>query len=380
MIVITGRTFDHKDVIRKLGASWDADARQWYCRDDSKLDQFKRLIGCSAAIVDEPKPEPPQPRASFRSSIEEWIREISETETRKEYETIVYGNDQQYLGYFRDKKPRSYFGFSSLGDLVDYIETIPLDKRTGVRDKGFDTDPRRIEWSGTADMNHAISLARNGSWDGAKFALDVLSMLTAEHAEAKRRQYSVTGASVSIGRLLAGNPMHMRQRQKTPGRRVVTLFVDPIGDATIRAETFVIRAAIVAALCDLLEQRGYSCEIVSVMPISKDVFKTDPVFQAAVTLKHAGERLNVNDLIFALGHPSYLRRFVFALICSADELSDIYDTCGNVSKAFDDDNQPGKHEFYIPAIERNPRGKTFIDKAREMLETVLPDGLPITIV
>ncbi|MDT9703008.1 hypothetical protein, partial [Streptomyces sp. P17] len=71
-----------------------------------------------------------------------------------------------------------------------------------------------------------------------------------------------------------------------------------------------------------------------------------PGAQTAVTLKHAGEKLNLDDLVFALGHPSFLRRFNFACVSQAVECREIWSSQGMPRSAFGKDDLK-RNEFYI---------------------------------
>lgn len=206
----------------------------------------------------------------------------------------------------------------------------------------------------------------------------MLELFAIDHARVKRRSYGVAGGSVSVGRLLAGNPMHMRQRPPQPGRKVVRLFVQACNSAIITAENMTVRAAIVAAMADMLERQGFSCEIIAI-DCRNGSLGIKPVFQCATILKQAGEKLNLSDLTFALGHPSYLRRFGFALFSACDELISHWESQGVPKDAFNDHFKPKRNEFYIPKLSTNVKGATLADKARAMLPHIMPLNMPIRI-
>lgn len=137
----------------------------------------------------------------------------------------------------------------------------------------------------------------------------------------------------------------------------------------------IIRAAIVAAFADILEGRGYSCQLVAVTMQARS-FSGDPGAQTAVTIKHAGEKLNLADIVFALGHPSFLRRFNFACVSQSDECRDIWSSQGTPKPAFG--REMNRNEFYVRHIDTNYKGD-FMEVARKMLPKIKPRGLPLTI-
>lgn len=364
---LTGNTFPHRDRLKQLGGRWDASARNWQFDwlSPSDLAELKNLPGCVVAAPTEPSPRP-------RRTVDDAVELIDRIERRTEHaehgttEPRVYGDDQRYLNYFKDKNPLSFFGFSSVGAMVDFIERIPREKRTGARDEGFET--RNTTWTGTPSMSAAIDLARNGWQKGADDAARVLETLDVEHALERRRSYAVAGGAVSVGRMLAGNPAHMIKRPKLPGRRVITLFTDYAASYRIKPENLLVRAACVAAIADILESSGYSCEIVAVSSGRRPTDK--PAMQFAVTVKQAGEKLNVSDAAFALGHPSFLRRFQFACVCQADELERYWSNQGMPTDSF---GELERNEFYIRKLDKN------INDPVKMLQAIKPDGLPIEI-
>lgn len=282
--------------------------------------------------------------------------------------TVFYGDDRTYFNAFKDENPTSFFGFSSLMKLVKFVENIPEEKTIGERDAGYETDDPA--WHGSRNMNEALFLARNGWKYGAKKAIALSEKLTIAHAENKKRLYSVAGGRVSVGRMLSGNPVHMLKPKKIEGKRQVTLFVNVCCNMSIEPYSMIVRASAVAAICNILEMNGYSTEIVSIYGATR--FGLVDV-QASIVLKKAGNKLNINDIVFGLGHPSFQRRFLFACVCQTDELRTIWKNQGQTVDMFDYSHRPKKNEFDIRILESNIRS------ADEMLEYITPDGLPITI-
>jgi len=384
MIVITGNTFDHRDTLKDVGARWNHTLKRWEAHrvNASELVRLRALVGCVVTLTDkENDQEPAPPREDRSSDIEDLVREAlerrhnSETGTDGGYKTVIYGDDTTYFNYFKDINPRSFFGFSTFGQLLQYIDQIPHHARTGERDAGYETDDPK--WTGSNSMAHARQIADDGWPVGVENAAAVLEAISVEHATQRRRRHSLAGGSVNVGRLLAGNPLHMRSRPKQPGRKVVTLFIAGGNSAYIEAESMIIRAAIIAAIADILEREGYSCEIVNVWTAAS--YGNKPAVQIATTLKQAGQKMNLPDLVFALGHPSFLRRFMFACVCSADELQHIWHSQGIPTNAFNVENMPSKSEFYIPVLSENVKGPSLIDKALKMLPIIEPLNLPVTI-
>jgi len=244
------------------------------------------------------------------------------------------GNDQSYMGKVGTHNPRVFFGFSSLADLTDHVASLPAHPKT---------ERATIEFYGTESVAAAIKLARSGWAEGASQAEKIAEEFQTERAIQRRPSYGVAGGSVSVGRMMAGNPEHMRRRTKQPGRKVITLYTGVGVLARVPASVMARRAAVVAAVADRLEMSGYSCEIVAINTNRVGMGDNSCSHQFAVTLKHAGERLNINDVIFGLGHPSMQRRLFFSLVTGCNDLRNVWSSQGGSIRSFPVDTE----EFYI---------------------------------
>lgn len=391
-ITVTGRTFDHRDRLKQLGGVWNSDDKNWifYNVKPKDLAELKNLSGCLVTDSKERKVEPwtpPLPPIPTGDASEDndddggilaklFGGDVADRPCIGDRASIVYGDDERYLNHFKDKNPTAFFGFSSINEMCKFVESIPHDKRTGNRAAGWEANKN---WAASRDMAHAIDLARNGWNEGIENAAKILDMFNVEHAVQRRRRFDVAGGSVSVGRLLAGNPAHMVKRLKQPGRKVVTLFVENVASAYINADSLTVRAAIVAAFADIMERNGYSCEIVAMSIVAGDFGNTKPGAHTVVTVKHAGEKLNINDLAFTLGHPSFLRRLSFACVSQCDELRDLWSTQGYPTEAFNKYHPLGRNEFAIRHLKENIKGETLEERARKMLPLVKPRNLPLEI-
>lgn len=357
-VSVTGRTFEHRDLLRSLGGRFDKDARQWLFDrlTDIQLDRLRSLVGC---VTNDPPPQ------SFSFTALDIPRRAGNSPS------AIYGDDPTWHNHFADQNPSAFFGFTSLGRMIDYLDRIaPAQQHDSAR-AGWERDDGD-GWRGSRSMADAIRLAREGWSDGLEAALAASDRLSVANPRVRQRRASLAGGTVNVGAMLAGNPAHMIRRPKAPGRKVVTFFVEAGCGAYVKADSMVKRAALIGATIDIMENAGYSCSIVAV-DTSVDFGR--PRYQLAVQLKDAGERLNLADVMFALGHPAFLRRFSFATLASVPETQSIWLSQGSPSNSFDDDHRCGPSEFYVPVLGVNQRG----DDPLELLADVIPDGLPVEI-
>lgn len=378
MIIVTGKTFEHRDTLKQLRGRFTNNRWEFDYLTKENIERLKSLTGCIVTNTNSFASGGTYKPATLDDAIDTFINafhsigslENNSASVISNCTTAIYGNDERYFNYFKDKNPRAFFGFSSLFDMIEYIEKIPAH----MRENGWERDNEYF--TATPSMDAAIQLARNGWSEGIDTARELADMLTADHAQQRKRLYGPAGGSVSVGRMLAGNPAHMSSRPKQPGRKIITLFIENSVNHNVDTKSISIRAAVVAAIVDLIETQGYSCEIVAV---DTSLHQRKPGAHIAVTIKQAGEKLSLNDTIFALGHPSFLRRFCFALVCSSNECQNFWDTQGSATVSFNDKYATGRNEFYFTSPNSVKKYETLRDKAIAMFKQIAPAGLPVQI-
>lgn len=359
MATITGKTFEHRETLKAYGAKFNSVEKYWTV-DDSQAEAIKALnLAAVIVTVDASAPKveplPPAPTVAPTFPVENG--------------TQMVGDDMTYHNAFRLQNPSQFAGFSSLVAMVDLVKSLPR--------KGDHWIANEPDFYGVS-MSEALSFATNGWSAGVDEAQKVVDLFNAEHAERLTRAYGVAGGRVNVGRLMAGNPMHMSRRQRAPGRRVVTLFVANGMQAVIKPRTALIRAACVAAIADLLEIAGYSCEIVGVSHVVRSSDEK-PYSQIAVTLKHAGEALNLSDVVFGLGHPAMHRRLNFAVKHISPNRTDMFRTV----PAFGKTHVPPPNSFFISQPTETMQeamrvaGRDLASKARALFPFIVPADLPV---
>jgi hypothetical protein len=380
-VTVSGKTFELRDRLKSLGGRWNADTKAWEFSSLSpaQRSELKAHVGVVIGEQSEARPEP----ITFDFDDDDNDVDLNDfgkgrSRSVAPGRTNIHGDDPTWFNYFRDQNPIGFFGFSSLSAMVKYLERLPEHDRNG---QGWIRGDEK--WSGTDCMGDAIDIARKGWDDGVELAQEIHETLTGQHAKERRRKHTVAGGSVNVGRMLAGNPAHMIARPKREGKKVVTFFVEGFMSAGIDADNAVIRAALIGAITDVLEMNGYSCEIVSIAT-AVTVRRNDPAYQVATTLKAAGETLNLNDVVFALGHPSYFRRLVFGCVGSEHALEREWSGMGLPSRAFDTDHAPRANELFIDKIALGHQRKIdddapLITRAMQIWDLIADGKLPVTL-
>jgi hypothetical protein len=198
--------------------------------------------------------------------------------------------------------------FDSLREMIDYAAD---NKNTG----DSNTDDMSFT-GGTRDLAHAVDVARVG-WDAVRPDVDKMISEVADsfgerYAKENRSVIGYTGGAVHMGRFLTGRPDHMIGFRRMPSTRhgkVVRIVVDYGANGNTKAEKMQKRGAVLTVLVDALASLGLSVELWGETTVSFGT--TDHT--TLVKLHDSREPLDINDMMFALAHPSMLRRLTFSV-------------------------------------------------------------------
>lgn len=367
MIIVSGKTYELRDRLKEMGGRWITRNKTWTFANLSSAHRAELQATVGLFVTDQSDDN--------LDDLEAWL-------DKRHGETNIFGDDKTWYNYFQGKNPTTYYGYSSIAEIIKTIKRIPqsvINQRDWRRNTAWSSNVE--EWFGCADMDAALKLARHGWPDGVKMAEYILEKLTGRNAVQRRRRYSVAGGAVNIGRMLTGDPAHMIDRPKQPGKKVITFFAESTMSASIETENAIIRAAIIGAMVDMLEMNGFSCEIVSV---DTNDHRSRPAYQITTALKAAGEPLNLNDLVFALGHPAFCRRMSLAIMAIDPDLREVWESGGMPVDAFNENNPTMPNEIYIKRIEHDMQN--YIDEDAPLLQRIIQiwdlitdANLPITI-
>lgn len=197
--------------------------------------------------------------------------------------------------------------FASFGEMLAYCNSNP---NFGMSEEGS------REFTLTDNFAEAYTLAKDGWHDvrpEVERMMDALSERIAERMDlAHVTNYGVSGAIVDMGRYMMGDPECMMEFVQEPNERmgkVVRLFIDYGASGSYEAEFIRKRGIVILALVDTLSKIGVSCEI-----WGETAVHGGSVTHTTVTKLHdATEQMDVDTLMFALAHPSMLRRMAFCV-------------------------------------------------------------------
>jgi hypothetical protein len=199
--------------------------------------------------------------------------------------------------------------FDSLGDYVRHAESNPT--------KGSSDAKRDGAWAGTDSLAEACELAIHG-WDEKRPDVDKLfAQLETDIASAMDEPfmtyYAHSGDSVDMGRYMSGDPECMVDYVTEPQARmgrVVRVIINGAMSCSISADDIVRRGVAVVALLDVIHKLGVGVELAVEMPVTSDNTK----YSTVVKLHDSSEMLDINNMMYAVCHPSMLRRLAFGAI------------------------------------------------------------------
>lgn len=187
---------------------------------------------------------------------------------------------------------------------------------------GASSETNRGGWHGSNSFEHATQLAMEG-WTEKRGLVDDLSAGLI-HAIRENMKPAVeyidgfSGSSVMMGRYMQGNPRCVMRpiiTEEVGTQRTTRILINAIASASVDPDVIMRRGIAVVALVELLAAANRSSEIFMESPISGRSLHGNSKkrkYTILVQIKHSSDVLDINKLMFAMAHPSFLRRFIFA--------------------------------------------------------------------
>lgn len=212
--------------------------------------------------------------------------------------------------------------FDSWDAYVRHVET-----RTGERNSSAKEDEYYREFTQTDSLETALTLAHEGWAEKRDSALELKTQVLAELVKDGiiNEEYSLkvdtkhdySGSFVDIGAYMTGDPECMVSFVETEvpaSGKVVKIHVDGCYSGGTNTDTVIQRGAVCVALCEILDGLGFSVEVVTEITHADDYSYGQGLgnlWSTLTTIKNAESPMNLDTLMFALAHPSTLRRLNF---------------------------------------------------------------------
>lgn len=205
--------------------------------------------------------------------------------------------------------------YESMTDAIDTINEVP---RRGDR-QSLTTD--NDKWAG-GTFDKAMEMAQYG-WRVNRDLIDadvedalihIEDRLNAHLDAAFNETYDVSGGYVDVDRYLMGEPECMVEQwvEEAPKRGKVLKVCNMVtASAAVNESVLRERGRGVAAAVDVLHRLGFSIELWCGEAVESH--RNRSVSVEMVKVKEAADPLDWDAVMFGIGHPTMLRRFVFAL-------------------------------------------------------------------
>lgn len=202
--------------------------------------------------------------------------------------------------------------YESLGEAVRHAQNNPVPRSSNSSDK---------EFSLTASLQDACELATKG-WSDVRPQVDKLfgeleSSISKTLDEQFNIRFDYSGDSVDMGRYMSGDPECMIDYVTEPQARmgrVIKVMVNVANSARITTKQILDRGVVVVALLDVLNKLGVGVELWTEMAIADKHVDEGKRFSQLVKIHDSSEMLDVDSTMFAIAHPSMLRRIGFGSI------------------------------------------------------------------
>ena len=212
-------------------------------------------------------------------------------------------------GYFKDKLWLDEF--ESLHESLVYAGAN-TDRRSSDKE-------RDSSWAGSKSLDDAVKLGIDGYTD-IRPQVDEMFSKMEEHinmslGDVFEMKHDFGGDSVDIDRFLMGVPECMIDYESTPaGRmgRVVRVLVNGAASSAVSPERIMQRGVLACALVDTLSKLGVGVEVW--LESATLDHNTGEKHSQLIKMHSSEERLDIDNLMFALAHPSMLRRIGFSIL------------------------------------------------------------------
>ena len=193
----------------------------------------------------------------------------------------------------------------------DHLSSFALASHQDMGDKSWDLG---------VDFDGAVKLANTG-WNKHMAAVmkrrDLLVKRVARQVPKTAVVYDVEGMDFDIGRVMDGEPEHWIDMvadtsvEAGKGDKLRRVVVNVSNDYRVKAKTIVAKGILIASLVALMEFAGMNVQLEIGSAIGSDNRKWR--WQWVAPFKRYSDALNLPKIMYAVAHPTMLRRIVFGL-------------------------------------------------------------------
>ena len=218
--------------------------------------------------------------------------------------TLVCSNaDESNIKYMQIKH------YNSINEVLEFIDNTPR-----VKGSGTASTKESEGFSQTKSLWDAMQLAKTGWEEGATNIRSAIR-LAQRNKSGKRTpsiKWDVAGGFVDIGKYMSGDPECMgsiRTKISPKGKSIECWRLSVSTSWSVESYKMVELAKAVAIAIARVESRGKRVKLTISIPVKSH---NDILCRTDIVIKKAGDAISPSSLAYGCGHPSLLRRLVFA--------------------------------------------------------------------
>lgn len=234
------------------------------------------------------------------------------------------------------------------------------------------------KWNGCDSFDEALDLAVQGWKEGGETIERTRGYIRALNPiSPKMTKYGIAGTTPNVPRAIAGNPLNMRVPEKGRSRKkqVITIVYNLCENGGVSAEAITNKAAVVAALIDEIEAKGFAIEVVASVATIGYNWKSRGdssriVAYEFVRIKESHHPIDINRLAFGLGHAAMFRGLFFADMQRNDEFKEIGEGLGSATSMEAGETNNSEQTYTISSAGKPIKADLFED-----VDTAVTKGL-----
>jgi hypothetical protein len=181
-----------------------------------------------------------------------------------------------------------------------------------AKSKGGSSRTGTKSFTDTNNYDEAVALAETGWRQGLIDLSDRLNQIESRHEMAPSNYYWDTeGDCFDVGTYLTGEPEYWLKQDYEPIRKVVRIWFNSFVSCAVDKQTIMNRGAAIVALCHQLQEQGFIVEPAMAF-FGKKESATDNE-HVEMFCPFGSTPIDLDQLGFVCGHPSWFRRILFAV-------------------------------------------------------------------
>jgi hypothetical protein len=220
----------------------------------------------------------------------------------------------------RTEQGQSYLRvYDDIGEVADHAEQTLRSRHGRGQNASINGD---YDFTHTDSLEEALELLRHGWPEGLQAAQDLLSKIDI-HAIAEQFpqrfsqeiEHDVAGDEPDVDRYLVNDPESMITVTPSIDRigSIATILVNASQHARVKASRMRRRGVVVMGLVEALTSLGYSVDLQAYQLITPEDYDKSAMHETRIPLLSPGMPASLDTIAFAVAHPSFLRRIMFAL-------------------------------------------------------------------